>query len=547
MLSSLQNKLTIGTQLLTVYFICLFLCAGIMFMICSEMKKMNGMSIEISTHSVTAIGILAAANLQLANLRNNEYGILASTDSAAVANFKRMADANLQGLQESGVAYLKLSTNPEERAFQEECVKIISHYGDEHKKFSALAEQGRGREALAVLNGSLADYGKQAERLLQKGYDLNMQKEKSESAAIMALYARAINKTIMSLIIVGTVGVLLLVTLIRSVAAQIGSLVGKIKEVAGGNLALEIPKADGRNEVIVLSNMFASMVDDLRSVIMRVSEGATGVASASDQLQATSGKISAGARESVSQTYSIVTASEEMSATSADIALNCTQAVGSTRKAVESANSGAAVVTETIEGMAVIAGKVNSIAETITALGKRSAQIGDIVGTIEDIADQTNLLALNAAIEAARAGDYGRGFAVVADEVRALAERTSKATREIGEMIKATQNETQIAIKEMEAGVREVSRGTELSQNSGHALKEIIAHIYEVSEQIGQIATAAEEQSATTNDVSNNINKMNEIAQQSSVLAEETSREATQLAQESQEMKAIVSRFRLAF
>ncbi|WP_188055649.1 methyl-accepting chemotaxis protein [Oryzomonas rubra] len=546
MLNSLQKKLTIGTQLLTVYFICLFLCSSIMFMICSEMKKMNEMSTEISAHSVPAIGFLTSANLQLADLRNNEYGTLVSTDSNTVANFKKRADANLQSLQKSSVAYQKLSVNPEERTLQEECVKIISYYGEEHKKLLALAGQGRADEALALLNGSLADYGKQAENLLQKGYELNVQKEKLESAAITDLYAKAINKTIMSLIIVGIIGVLLLVTLIRSVVVQIGSLVGKIKEVAAGNLGLTITKAVGKNEIVILSNMFSNMVDDLRNIIKSVSEGAVGVASSSDQLQATSLKISSGAKESVSQTYSIVTASEEMSATSADIALNCTQAVGSTQKAVESANSGAAVVAETIEGMAIIASKVTSIAETVTALGKRSEQIGDIVGTIEDIADQTNLLALNAAIEAARAGDYGKGFAVVADEVRALAERTSKATREIGEMIKATQYETQVAIKEMEDGVCEVSRGTELSQRSGSALKEIIAHIYAVSEQISQIATAAEEQSATTNDVSNNINKVNEIAQQSALLADDTSSEAIQLARESLEMKTIVSRFRLA-
>jgi len=117
--------------------------------------------------------------------------------------------------------------------------------------------------------------------------------------------------------------------------------------------------------------------------------------------------------------------------------------------------------------MSVIADRVRQTSKTIEALGIRSEQIGDIVGTIEDIADQTNLLALNAAIEAARAGEQGRGFAVVADEVRALAERTTRATREIGEMIKAIQKETRGAVNAMEEGVQEVGKGAASSKKRG--------------------------------------------------------------------------------
>src|SRR6185369_12395803 len=125
-----------------------------------------------------------------------------------------------------------------------------------------------------------------------------------------------------------------------------------------------------------------------------------------------------------------------MAATSSEIAQNCIMAVDISNRASQTAKTGAEVVGHAVESIQRIAAKVQESARTVESLGTRSEQIGEIIGTIEDIADQTNLLALNAAIEAARAGEQGRGFAVVADEVRALAERTTKATKEIGGMIK---------------------------------------------------------------------------------------------------------------
>jgi methyl-accepting chemotaxis protein len=149
--------------------------------------------------------------------------------------------------------------------------------------------------------------------------------------------------------------------------------------------------------------------------------------------------------------------------------------------ASQSAQNGATVVETTITVMSQIADKVQESAKTVESLGARSEQIGAIIGTIEDIADQTNLLALNAAIEAARAGEQGRGFAVVADEVRALAERTTRATREIGEMIQAIQGETKGAVYAMEQGVCQVEAGTTEAAKSGHALRDILEQINAVT------------------------------------------------------------------
>jgi methyl-accepting chemotaxis protein len=254
--------------------------------------------------------------------------------------------------------------------------------------------------------------------------------------------------------------------------------------------------------------------------------------------------MSKGIENAAAQATSVATATEEMSATSGNIAKNCSIASESSLHSNKLASEGASVIQATVDGMTRIADRVKSMAMVMESLGLRSDQIGAIVGTIEDIADQTNLLALNAAIEAARAGEQGRGFAVVADEVRALAERTTRATREIGEMIKSIQKETKIAVNAMEEGVAEVARGTEDAARSGEALQGILHQISEVTQQIHLISTAAEEQTATTSEISSNIHKITDTFSKVAQASRETSTETNNLNKLSEDLQDTVRRFK---
>ncbi len=331
----------------------------------------------------------------------------------------------------------------------------------------------------------------------------------------------------------------------RSITNPITEAVAIAGTIARGDLTVAIVP-NSKDEPGRLLEAMRDMVKTLKEMVSETAHVSAAITSSAEQLTATSSGIASGAEEVASQAGTVATASEEMSYTSADIARNCTMAADASRQTSESATAGAEIVNESIAGMDLVAERVRQTAKTVEALGTRSQQIGNIVGTIEDIADQTNLLALNAAIEAARAGEQGRGFAVVADEVRALAERTTKATREIGEMIKAIQQETKNAVTAMEEGVREVERGAESSQRSGRALGDILDRINEVSMQINQIATAAEEQTATTNEVTKSVLEITNVVQQSARGAEETAGAASYLAKDARQLQNLVGRFRLS-
>ncbi len=363
-------------------------------------------------------------------------------------------------------------------------------------------------------------------------------------------FDRQITKMITISVIVGLVGILLQMGLagwlIRSVLKPVNAMVEMLKDMAQGEGDLtQRLKADSQDEIAVASNYFNQFIEKLHGIISSVSSNSHQVASAATELMATAEQIATGAEEVAAQTATVATAGEEMSATSGDIAQNCQMAAEGSTQASHAASAGAEVVNNTVQVMGRIASRVQETSKTVESLGARSDQIGEIVATIQDIADQTNLLALNAAIEAARAGEQGRGFAVVADEVRALAERTTKATREISEMIKAIQSETKGAVAAMEAGVNEVEQGTIEAAKSGQALQEILEQINAVTMQVNQVATAAEEQTATTSEISNNIHQITEVVQGTAKGAQESASAAGQLAQTAEELQRIVGQFKL--
>lgn len=301
-----------------------------------------------------------------------------------------------------------------------------------------------------------------------------------------------------------------------------------------------------QDEVGEMNRSFNTFMDKLHGIIAVVAQTVEQLAAASLQVRGTAEQMANGSEQVAAQAVTAATAGEQMAATSSEIAQNCALAAEGAHNASGSATAGALVVEQTVVVMNRIADRVKVSAQNVASLGSQGDKIGEIVGTIEDIADQTNLLALNAAIEAARAGEQGRGFAVVADEVRALAERTSSATKEIAVMIRAIQHETRTAVASMEEGVHDVEAGTAEAARSGEALRDILDQVNAVAVQVSQIATAAEEQTATTSEISNNMQQITSVVEDSAQGAKESATAASRLNALAGELQQLVGQFKLA-
>ena len=336
----------------------------------------------------------------------------------------------------------------------------------------------------------------------------------------------------------------------RVIIRPLREFVGQSERVAGGDLTHYdtpeiVKRMNSQDEIGQMARSYGKMLEGLRSLISKVGEATSAVASSSAEISASTEEMAAGSHAQTKQAGEVATAVEEMTKTIVENARTASQTAETSKKAKEAAQKGGQVVEETIVGMKRISSVVSKSSETVRALGKSSNQIGEIVSVIDDIADQTNLLALNAAIEAARAGEQGRGFAVVADEVRKLAERTTKATKEIAAMIKQIQVDTGGAVGSMEEGTKEVENGIVLADKAGSALRDIVQISQNLTAMVSQIAAASEQQSSASEQIAKNVEAISAVTGETASGTQQIARAAEDLNQLTDELQRLVGTFKL--
>ncbi|SPT70909.1 methyl-accepting chemotaxis protein [Anaerobiospirillum thomasii] len=299
----------------------------------------------------------------------------------------------------------------------------------------------------------------------------------------------------------------------KSITTSLSHAMSNVDTIANSDLTHDIV-ADSADEFGMVTRRLNDMRIQLSERILHVKDKISALSSASADIQNTSDIMIQKAQQGESLTITVAAATDEMASTTADIAKNCQSATEAANHARNITEQGMHTLQETISNIYAQVEQTKVDAKHIDELVAQTQNITTIVETIYGISQQTNLLALNAAIEAARAGEAGRGFAVVADEVRALAQRTSNSTQEISNMVSRVQNDAKTASDSMNQSVHNMDNVAQIAKTLEEILGGIINNADDVNMKITQIATAAEQQSSSTAEISGNMQQVTQITQQ---------------------------------
>ncbi|MGH8452299.1 methyl-accepting chemotaxis protein [Pseudomonas sp.] len=375
---------------------------------------------------------------------------------------------------------------------------------------------------------------RQHNQLLSEGQNARRDDEASHTRLLL------ISVTVSALLL----GALAAWWIARQIAVPLREILTAAHRVADGDLGHDI-EVERRDELGQLQQSIRTMTRNLRTLISNIGDSARQIASAATQLSTVTEQTRAGISVQKDETDQVATAMNEMLATAQEIARHAELASTAANSADQQTSAGDKVITQATEQIGYLASEMALSSRAMLALQQEGQKIGSVLDVIKSVSQQTNLLALNAAIEAARAGSAGEGFAVVADEVRSLAQRTQESAEEIEGLILGLHTGTQRVADIMDSSRNLTDNSVGLTRDAGDALAAIARIVSIIQEMNPQIAAAAEQQSAVTEEINRSVLKVRDVTEQTAAASEETAAASVQLTKLSLDLQALVGRFRL--
>jgi methyl-accepting chemotaxis protein len=313
---------------------------------------------------------------------------------------------------------------------------------------------------------------------------------------------------------------------------------------ANSNLSLRF-ESQGKDEIAAVGRSMNAFLDQVNQMVRSFDQTSHHLRDSAMELSDITEEVHSSTERQSEQVHQAAAAINEMSATAQEIARNATAAAESVHEVTEQLEQGAEAGIQAKNEIQLLTEEVSQAVEAIQALEANSDNIGQVLDAIQNVAEQTNLLALNAAIEAARAGEQGRGFAVVADEVRMLAQRTQESTETIRATIAEFQEGTKKVVETVTRSNQRAEAGIERVMESATILEHVSGTMAAINDMNAQVATAAEEQGATSEEINNNVNRLSAGAQDALGRAARISDASQSMTQQSGELFKVIDQFKL--
>jgi methyl-accepting chemotaxis protein len=519
----------VSTKILLAVSLVAVMTTGVAIFAVVQMARQNERTVTVYEGSLqlqTIAGMRNAFN----RVRINSLDHFLATDAEVKADKEQAIAEEEKKLAEAEAAYKRFSLGPIRVQALAEFDQAWSRYrGVLHDRLIPLSSAGRTAEIAALRTAEVDSLVADLRDALDVLAKQTIVKAEEEAAAAQSAYGRA-RTLVLVLIAIGLLlGMAAAVGVARMITRPLARCVSVLERVRGGDLTSRT-ELTGADEVGRLATALDASTEAVAAMVRRVAENAQHVAAASAQLSSVSTQMSSNAEETSAQAGTVSAASTEVSQNVQTVSAGAEEMGASIREIAGNAAEAAKVAAQA----AATAAETNAI---VAQLGRSSVEISGVVQLITSIAEQTNLLALNATIEAARAGESGKGFAVVATEVKELAQETAKATEDISQRIATIQNETEQAVT---------------------AIGQIATITNQINDYTGTIASAVEEQTATTSEIVRNVtdaaNSSNEIASTIGHVAEaagatatgatETHATAQELARMAAELEKTVAAYR---